>query len=135
MTPEELYKIILEIDENWEVTSIEVDEKNEEIKVILNYIKAKAVDPSTNEECSIYDHREERSWRHLDTMQYKTYIKCQIPRVKNSLGKVNTISVPWADKLDRFTYLLEKKSDRFVTGDKKSNKDSSYIANEFYTDK
>jgi transposase len=111
MTKEELYKIILEIDDDWSVKAIEIDEDHEEIEVEIEYIKEKAIDPSTKENCSIYDHREERQWRHLDTMQYKTYIKCRIPRVKNSLGKVNTITVPWADKLERFTYLVEKKSD------------------------
>lgn len=111
MSPEDLYKIILQIDDNWSVTAINVDEPNEEVSVIISYTKAKATDPVTNEECSLYDHREERSWRHLDTMQYTTHIKCCVPRVKNSLGKVNTIAVPWADKLDRLTYLLEKKSD------------------------
>ena len=111
MSPEELYKIILEIDENWSVSSIEVDESKEEVSVQIGYNKAKARDPISGEECSLYDHREERVWRHLDTMQYKTYIKSNVPRVKNSLGKVNTIAVPWADKLDRVTYLLEKKSD------------------------
>ena len=110
MTPEDFYKIILEIDENWTVTSIELDDKEEEVNVHISYNNSKARDPVTNEECSLYDHREERSWRHLDTMQYKTYIKCCIPRVKNSLGKVNTIAVPWADKLERSSYLLEKKS-------------------------
>lgn len=42
-------------------------------------------------------------------MQYRTYINCKIPRVKNSLGKVNTITVPWAEKSNRISYLLEKK--------------------------
>jgi transposase len=111
MTPEDLYKIILQIDDNWRVSKIEVDDDIEEVRVLIVYAKNKAEDPVTKEICSIYDHREERSWRHLDTMQYKTYIKCNIPRVKNSLGIVNTILVPWADKLDRHTYLLEKKSD------------------------
>lgn len=110
MTPEDFYKIILEIDENWKVTSIELDDKEEEVNVLISYNKAKAIDPVTKEECSLYDHRDERSWRHLDTMQYKTHIKCRVPRVKNSLGKVNTIVVPWADKLERVSYLLEKKS-------------------------
>lgn len=111
MTPEDLYKIILQIDDNWRVSEIEVDDNLEEVTVLIAYAKNKALDPETKEICSLYDHREERSWRHLDTMQYKTHIKCNIPRVKNSLGKVNTILVPWADKLDRHTYLLEKKSD------------------------
>jgi transposase len=111
MSPEELYKIILEIDENWTVSSIEINDTDQEVNVFIEYNKAKAYDPETDEECSIYDHREERSWRHLDTMQYKTFIRCSIPRVKNSKGNVNTISVPWSDKLNRYSYLLEKKSD------------------------
>ncbi|HOI87019.1 hypothetical protein SDC9_21808 [bioreactor metagenome] len=111
MSPEELYKIILEIDENWTVRSIEIDDFNQEVNVYIDYNKSKAKDPETDEECSLYDHREERSWRHLDTMQYKTFIKCSIPRVKNRHGNVNTITVPWADKLNRYSYLLEKKSD------------------------
>ncbi|OFY84605.1 MAG: hypothetical protein A3F72_19375 [Bacteroidetes bacterium RIFCSPLOWO2_12_FULL_35_15] len=115
MKTEDLYQIILEIDENWSVTSIKLDTLQEEVNVFIRYNKAKATDPVTQEQCSIYDHREERSWRHLDTMQYKTYIKCSIPRVKNNLGKVNTIPVPWADKLNRFSYLMEKKNYRSVT--------------------
>lgn len=110
LSPEDLYKIILEIDDNWSVTSIDLDDSNNEVNVHISYSKSKAIDPITKEECNLYDHREERSWRHLDTMQYKTYIKCNIPRVKNSSGKVNTIAVPWADKLERYTFLLEKKS-------------------------
>ena len=85
-------------------------DKEEEVDIFIEYINTKAIDPSTGEECGLYDHREERTWRHLDTMQYKTYIKCMIPRVKNSFGKVSTIEVPWSDKLDRVSYLLEKKS-------------------------
>jgi len=115
MKTEDLYQIILEIDANWSVTSIKLDPLQEEVNVFIRYNKAKATDPVTQEQCSIYDHREERSWRHLDTMQYKTYIKCSIPRVKNNLGKVNTIPVPWADKLNRFSYLMEKKNYRSVT--------------------
>ena len=103
MSPEDLYKIILEIDENWGVSNITVDDLKEEVSVYIEYLKSKAKDPVTGEECSLYDHREERTWRHLDTMQYKTYIKCLVPRVQNSEGKVSTIAVPWANKLDRVT--------------------------------
>ena len=111
MTKEELYKIILEIDSNWEVKEIRLNEELEEVTIEVIYIKDKGIDPESGETCRIYDHREERRWRHLDTMQYKTFISCRIPRVQNSHGKVNTISVPWADKLERFTYLMKKKSD------------------------
>ena len=55
--------------------------------------------------CSIYDHRNVRR-RHLDTMQFKTFINCKVP-VKSSKG-VKTIKVPWADNYERHTYLFER---------------------------
>ena len=45
--------------------------------------------------------------RHLDTMQFKTFINCKVPRVKSSQG-VKTIEVPWADSFERHTYLFER---------------------------
>ena len=53
MTPEDFYKIILEIDENWTVTSIELDDKQEEVNVQISYNNSKARDPVTNEERSL----------------------------------------------------------------------------------
>jgi len=40
-------------------------------------------------------------------MQYKTYLNCKLPRVKNKEGKVVTITPPWASKHERHTYLFE----------------------------
>ena len=54
-----------------------------------------------------YDFAPERRWRHLDTLQYKTYIACRLPRVKNASGKVVTIDPPWASSHQRNTYLFE----------------------------
>ncbi len=45
MSPEELYKIILEVDDNWNVSSIELDNKIEEVNVMISYCKRKALDP------------------------------------------------------------------------------------------
>lgn len=57
--------------------------------------------------CPIYDHAPERLWRHLDTMQFKTYLSCRLPRVKNKLGKIVTIMPPWASKHERHTFKFE----------------------------
>ena len=111
LTKEEMYRIILEIDDNWKVREVTVNDAEQEVIVQIGYVNEKAIDPESGEWCSLYDHREQRRWRHLDTMQYKTYLSCHVPRVMNKQGKVNTIAVPWADRLERFTYLLEKKSD------------------------
>ncbi len=56
---------------------------------------------------SIHDRRKSRRWRHLDTLQYKTFINCRIPRVKTPTG-VKSVDVPWADGFERHTYLFER---------------------------
>ena len=53
-----------------------------------------------------YDLRENRRWRDLDTLQFKTFINCRIPRVKTPSG-VKTIDVPWAGGFERHSYLFE----------------------------
>ena len=108
-TKEELYKTLLHLTEYWEVENIEVKEPDE-IYVDVGYKGLVWDDPVSGEPCTVYDHRDERLWRHLDTMQYKTYIRCCVPRVTKPDGKIETIDVPWADSFERHTYLLEKKS-------------------------
>ena len=56
----------------------------------------------------IYDHREERQWRHLDTMQFQTILHCRIARINCPEHGVKSIDIPWADKNSRFTALFER---------------------------
>jgi transposase len=97
------YKILLELDENWVVSSIHFDHSKEEVIVALSY------QGSGNSEAVIHDYRPSRRWRHLDTLQYATYIEAKVPRMKYKDGKVRTASVPWASSVQRHSYLLEKK--------------------------
>jgi len=53
------------------------------------------------------DHAEERSWRHLDTCQFRTYLHARIPRVDCPEHGVVNVSVPWAEARSRFTLLME----------------------------
>ncbi|WP_419619705.1 transposase family protein, partial [Thiolapillus sp.] len=39
-----------------------------------------------------------RTWRHLDTMQFATYLHCNVPRVRCEKHDVKSIRVPWAEK-------------------------------------
>ena len=55
----------------------------------------------------VYDTRE-RTWRHLDIWQYKTYIHCRLPRLDCDEGGPVTAEVPWADPdAKHFTALFE----------------------------
>nr|BFD68991.1 ISL3 family transposase [Bdellovibrio sp. HAGR004] len=64
--------------------------------------------PECQRSCKIKDHREERRWRHLDTMQFQTVIKSRVPRSECPDHGVKTISVPWAGPSSRFTLLFER---------------------------
>lgn len=107
MKAEEFYSDLLGLTPEWQVTSVNTNLSDMEVSIHVQYTKSKAKCPETNEWCTIYDHREERTWRHLDTMQFRTYIHCRVPRVKTRTGKTVTIEVPWADKSERYTYLFE----------------------------
>ena len=49
----------------------------------------------------------ERTWRHLDFFQHKTYIHARVPRVSTEDGGCLSVSVPWARKYSGFTLLFE----------------------------
>jgi hypothetical protein len=91
---------------DWGLLSLEVDERDEEVVVRLEYLP-KTVEVSGTE-YPIYDYRPERSWRHLDLWQYKTLIVTRLPRYSDGTG-VKTIEVPWASSHERMSWMLEKK--------------------------
>ena len=56
----------------------------------------------------LYDHAEERAWRHLDSCQFQTYLHARIPRVACGEHGVVQVLVPWAAPRSRFTLLFER---------------------------
>ena len=64
--------------------------------------------PECGTKLGIYDHVEERTWRHLDSCQFATMLRARIPRVKCPKHGVRQASVPWAEPRSRFTLLFER---------------------------
>lgn len=57
--------------------------------------------------CKVHDTKE-RTWRHLDFFQHKTYIHARVPRIKcEKTGKVKIATVPWGRPNSGFTLLFE----------------------------
>ncbi|RKY44086.1 MAG: hypothetical protein DRP88_08625 [Candidatus Neomarinimicrobiota bacterium] len=108
MKSKELYQQILGIEYPWEVTGVELSLEDEEVLVRVEYVSNTAKCPECGRECSIYDHRRERRWRHLDTCQLKTFIVCSVPRINCSKHGVLSIEVPWLESHSRFTILFER---------------------------
>lgn len=106
-TSDILRKILLPLTSSWDICDVVVDELKSEIYVKLHY-NLSFIEVS-GRRYSIYDHRPERSWRHLDLWQYKTYISACLPRYKDEHGFYHSIEVPWAESGERMSILLEKK--------------------------
>lgn len=57
---------------------------------------------------SLHDHSDERTWRHLDSCMFLTYLHARIPRVRCPEHGVMQVRVPWAEPHSRFTLLFER---------------------------
>lgn len=101
------YESLIRVGSDWRVTRVETDHGKNQVDVYLEYVPKQAPSPETGELCPIYDYRPERAWRHLDTMQYKTYLHARVPRVLLPSGKADTITVPWSDGSSRQSWLFE----------------------------
>jgi len=62
--------------------------------------------PKYQSQGSRYDARKRR-WRHLDTMQYRTVLVTEIPRLRCDEHGILQTAVPWSDPGSRFTALFE----------------------------
>lgn len=108
MFSEQFFDLLLDFGDEWKVERVYVNTVTEEVDVFVDYIGKYGEDPETLSQSAIYDHAPLRRWRHLDTMQFKTYINSSIPRIKDESGKVKTIKTPWAENYERHTYLFER---------------------------
>ena len=102
-----LYAAILGIKAPWQVTAVELRVKEEEVLVsVAARPESRLPCPSCGKPCAGYDTRR-RTWRHLDTCQFKTFVVADVPRIKCEEHGVVQIEVPWADPNAGFTALME----------------------------
>jgi len=103
----EHYRALLGLDANWKVTSVEFLPKQKAVDIHIIFCGSGLKCPKCKCNCTQADLAPQRSWRHLDTMQFTTTIHASVPRSKCEECGVLTIPVPWADKHSRFTLLFE----------------------------
>lgn len=103
------YAQLLGIGSPWEVKTVELKLAEKKVEIELGWQwGAAAKCPECGRECSIHDCAPERTWRHLDTMQFTTLIRARTPRSDCPEHGVKTMSVPWAAPQGRFTLLFER---------------------------
>jgi len=103
------YAMLLGIGSPWEVKAVELKLAEKKVEIELGWQWGSAAKcPECGRECSIHDRAPERTWRHLDTMQFTTLIRARTPRADCPEHGVKTMQVPWAAPQGRFTLLFER---------------------------
>jgi transposase len=88
---------------------VEVAVKEQRINVWAQHAAdARWACPKCKAELALYDHAEERRWRHLDSRQFQTFLLARIPRVECPTHGVLQVAVSWAEARSHFTVLFER---------------------------
>ena len=103
----DLFNSLLSFPSYWEVEKIEHNVSNDEVDIYINFNTNKYKKEHPELYFGLHDYQDYRRWRHLDILQYKTYIKAKVPRLKDEKGKVITLDTPWASINDRHSTLFE----------------------------
>jgi transposase len=107
MQDKDLYQKLLGLSDPWSVARVELALAKGQIHVWVEHGEHGWKCSECGETCPLYDHAEERAWRHLDTMQYTTILHARTPRVSCPDHGVRQVRVPWAEPKSRFTILFE----------------------------
>lgn len=102
------YRKLLQLPLPWHIIRVVLDEEQKQVEIYVEWPSNRMVRcPECNKRCTRKDHREERTWRHLDVMEWKTYVHCTTPRSDCPIHGVMTVTVPWADAYVRWTHRFE----------------------------
>lgn len=109
MQDTELYRHLLGIEKPWRVVRVELAVKEQRVNVFVEHKAGEEFGcPECDKKLGVYDHAEERTWRHLDSCQFATMLRARIPRVQCPEHGVRQAGVPWAEPRSRFTLLFER---------------------------
>lgn len=108
MNDTQLYEQILEIQAPWHVDRVTLNRPGKQIEVTVRVDQGIAWGcPQCQRRMQVRGY-ERRTWRHMDSCQYKTIIQADVPRVGCEQHGTQVVQVPWAEKSSRFTRLFER---------------------------
>ena len=109
MKDTDLYQKLLGLETPWSVEKVDLNLSAERVDVWVAHPAGQTWPcPKCGKVLGCRDHAEQRSWRHLDSCQFKTYLHARIPRVECTEHGVVQVEVPWAAARSRFTALMER---------------------------
>lgn len=105
----DLYRHLLGLVAPWTVKRVALDVKEQRVDVWVEHEEGRKWScPACERELPLYDHSEERSWRHLDSCQFLTFLHARPPRVDCPEHGARQVLLPWSDPRARFTALFER---------------------------
>lgn len=110
MQDTQLYAQILGLQAPWHVRDVELDIDAQAVRVYLDFDGQKTAFccPECGQYANLYDRRPPRTWRHLDSCQFLTYLVASLPRVNCKTHGVHTVNVFWCEPDSRYTALFER---------------------------
>lgn len=97
MKDSELYAARLGWRHPWHVREVQLDFEADRVDVgIEEAAGAKFACPDGGKSAPLYDHVDEREWRHLDTCHCQTYVQARLPRVQCPDHGVRQVRPSWA---------------------------------------
>ena len=109
MRDTELYRHLLGVVAPWEVSRVELSVADGQVDVWVEHPRRTRFGcPECDRQLPVYDHSEERGWRHLDSCAFLTYLHAAPPRVDCPEHGVRQARLPWAEPHSRFTVLFER---------------------------
>ena len=109
MQDTDLYRQLLGLTAPWTVERVELDVKGHRVDVFAVHERPPTWPcPACDKPCGLHDHDEERTWRHLDSCGFGTYLRARVPRVTCAEHGVRQVRVSWAEPKARFTALFER---------------------------
>lgn len=102
-----IFSLMAGIEAPWLLEKVEVDE-NKDLHMYVKYKRGERFKCNQCQElCPVHD-TIDKTWRHLNCFEHKTYIHCKVPRVKCEKHGVHLVEVPWAKANTGFTLLFEE---------------------------
>lgn len=98
---------VLDVRKPWSIQYVEVIHSANVLRIKIDYLKGSNFPcPKCNKESLVHDGKY-REWRHLDFLQYNTFLEIKIPRTKcEECGVLTIKELPFARTNSHYSFFL-----------------------------
>lgn len=107
MKDTDFYQQVLGLSKPWQVAEVKLELAAHKVTVVIECEQGVIWGDEEDGSRAHVHGWNKRQWRHLDTCEFETILEAEVPRVKYADGRVEDVSVPWAERYSRVTKLME----------------------------